>query len=149
MMGTESFRTAIATFLSREMRVSSPLLPSHISVTNGCGSAMEQFAMSTCDAGDGILLPAPFYGGFDMDLGRRAHVQRVPVALEHNSPFLTRDACEAAYANATAQGITIRAFLLCNPHNPFGIVFESETVQMCIGTRKRDRRDATKTHLSF
>ena len=40
-------------------------------VVNGVTSLLEALAFAFCDDGDSLLVPAPFYNGFTMDLSLR------------------------------------------------------------------------------
>lgn len=73
-----------------------------------------------------MLVPAPFYGGFDVDLGLRAGVVRFPVHTDSKSGYaLTVELLERSLAQAVQQGLRVRGLLLTSPHNPLGVVYSS------------------------
>ncbi|TKY88358.1 hypothetical protein EX895_002710 [Sporisorium graminicola] len=116
------------------------VVPDHIAIASGATGILDELFWNICDVGDGVLLSAPYYNAFDNDLTNRAKAQIVEVSIplpeEGGSENLelssfakqTVDAYEQAYQKATAQGITVRALLLCNPHNPTGTIYPRETV---------------------
>ncbi|PWC07925.1 MalY/PatB family protein [Mycetocola zhujimingii] len=82
---------------------------------------------AVCQPGDRVVVNDPVYAPFyDLVTEAGASVVRVPLATverSHNSAHgsahrLDLDAIEAAFADG------VRAFLLCNPHNPLGLVHE-------------------------
>ncbi|CDW97454.1 hypothetical protein [Sporisorium scitamineum] len=116
------------------------VLPDHIAIASGATGILDELFWNICDVGDGVLLSAPYYNAFDNDLTNRAKAKIVEVtiplpdegkleSLEHSSfAKQTVDAYEAAYQQATSQGINVRALLLCNPHNPTGTIYPRGTV---------------------
>lgn len=100
-------------------------------LTNGCGSAVESLFHVLCDEGDGVLLPAPAYGGFDMDVERRARVQLVHVHGRSVDGYAVHehDLVEAL-RKARARDINVRALLIMNPVNPTGRVYSATTIRI-------------------
>jgi len=83
------------------------------------------------EPGDGVLVQPPVYYPF---LSAPANAGRVLQQAEikrgsddPNARYeLELDAFEAAITDGTRAGVTTRAFILCNPHNPIGRVFERD-----------------------
>lgn len=48
--------------------------PAHITITNGCCSALEQLAWAIADPGETFLLGKPYFRAFVTTLGGRMHV---------------------------------------------------------------------------
>ena len=134
MVGVSKLRSSLARFFNHFLRVprSIEILPDEITLHNGCGSAVESLFHVLCDPGDGVLIPSPYYGGFDMDIERRAGVKLCAVdGFSMDSYSLTREALTAALQRSQDQGITtVRAVLLMNPVNPTGLVYTEETIRM-------------------
>ena len=103
------------------------VLPEQVVVVNGCGSVVECWAHCICDAGDAVMVLAPYYGGFDMDLEKRAGVRIAPCALPAASGWaVTEEALERGLSrwNTSAPGTArVKGLLLVNPHNPLGICY--------------------------
>ncbi|KAH6687356.1 putative 1-aminocyclopropane-1-carboxylate synthase [Plectosphaerella plurivora] len=121
--GSHGLKKALASFLEKHFHAVGPVLPSHLAITSGVSSAIEACAFSVGDPGDGVLLGRPFYKAFPYNLRNRAGLQPVFVSFEDGDPFGEDSvrSYEDALLKARIQGIRVRAFLLCNPHNPLGI----------------------------
>ena len=133
--GTERFREVMAAFFERYMKPSDKIDPNDMVIYNGCASVVKALSATILDAGEAILIPAPYYGAFEQDLYIENEIVRFPVHLpskphpESKMPFeLTLNDLETAYAKATEQNLTVRALLLCNPQNPLGIVYSEKQI---------------------
>lgn len=72
MKGIVEMRSAVAWLMEKTfVRGEVPVLPEHLHVASGCGAVIDQLIHLVCDAGDVILVPAPFYPG---------EIGRVPVS---------------------------------------------------------------------
>ncbi|PYI13134.1 PLP-dependent transferase [Aspergillus violaceofuscus CBS 115571] len=108
-------------------------------VTPGLASAIDALAWAVCNAGDGILIPRPFYNGFSVDILNRSNVRVVPVpytGVEGYSsledlfcPTVNSRALEAAFRDSKQKGINPRALLILHPHNPLGRCYPRQTLQ--------------------
>lgn len=90
-----------------------------ILVTAGASEALSLALLATCDAGDEVLVPEPFYAPYK-GLMAMTQVNIVPVPLgEGFSPPSVED---------FRQRITpkTQAILLCSPNNPTGTVFSRQ-----------------------
>lgn len=67
--GTESFVGALASYFTHVLGVT--VDPSSIFTGAGAASAIEQLCFSIADPGDSLLVPAPYYPGFDLDVPAR------------------------------------------------------------------------------
>ncbi|XP_032227919.1 1-aminocyclopropane-1-carboxylate synthase-like protein 1 isoform X2 [Nematostella vectensis] len=137
--GLPSFKKAVADFLNYYMKPAETIDPNNLLVQNGCATVVEALGTVLADPGDGILIPAPYYGGFNADLCQRAQVVPFPVYLSskpgpgENGPFqLSVWRLEDALDKAKKQGVTIRGILLTNPNNPVGNIYSDELLQDCL-----------------
>ncbi|KAJ3337508.1 hypothetical protein HDU93_001001 [Gonapodya sp. JEL0774] len=165
--GTEGLRTAIAAVLNSILvpLPNAKVSPQHIVVTNGCGSAISVLASVLADQGQGVLVPAPYYGGFrelvgdrnyllhyesplnadgdyltvDSDLEDESGVKCIGVNCDPEDKFrLSFDRLDQAYHRASAKGVHVRALLICSPNNPLGNCYaRSELVDMMRWCAKR------------
>ena len=124
------FRKAIAGFLSK--RAGRRLSPSNIAVASGASAILEMLSFTLSDSGDGILIPAPYYAGFDHDLALRSDAQLVQIPLKSPEFKLTIEKVEEAYSKAASESINIRAILLNSPHNPLGQIYNEEFVRKAV-----------------
>lgn len=144
--GAPHFREQLAALLTTHMRPSrGPLRADDLVVANGCGSLLEMWAHCVADRGDAVLVPAPYYGGFDVDLRKRAGVEIAPCALGGAGDggwALTEAALEAGMTAWQQQqrhtgGGKVRGLLLTNPHNPLGITHDAAALGCALRFAKR------------
>ena len=103
--------------------------PSELVVGTGLSAILSNLFYCLCEAGDAVLIPAPYYSAFDNDLRAFGEVVRVPVVLDPTTLALSPAALDAAAAEARRlTGRAPRALLLTNPHNPSGRVMGTEEV---------------------
>ncbi|KAJ3119833.1 hypothetical protein HK098_005111 [Nowakowskiella sp. JEL0407] len=118
--GSFDLRTGITSLLNRHWNLSPKLAIEQLMLTNGCSNAISVLIQCLCDAGDGVLLAVPYYGGFDFDIKNASQAKIVPVFT--NDPNLIPSVAdfEKSYASATESGCNVKVMLLCNPYNPTG-----------------------------
>ncbi len=98
----------------------------NIGIGAGCSLALEMLATMLGDPGDAVLVPAPYYSGFEDDFTERAKIVLVGV---HCGETLTRSAFEAALAEQKKKGVRVRAVLFSSPNNPVGTVYSPEALK--------------------
>lgn len=128
--GSKVIRAAIAKFMNCHFKPANFLHADHVLVTNGVSAAIEHCAWALANPGEGILLGRPYYRAFISDISMRTGVKVVPVSFGTVDP-LSPDgvlAYEEALIESNAQGIPIRALMLCHPHNPLGRCYPRETL---------------------
>lgn len=121
--GCERLRQAMANHITKNFHPLHAVSRDDILFSNGVTSLCEQLGFSICESGDGIMFPRPVYQAFKSDFQTRANVKPVFVSFDGEDPFQSTNAIkhyEAAYDAAEAEGLNIRAVMLCNPHNPLG-----------------------------
>lgn len=121
--GSSEVKKAVSHFLNRHLNPVHPIEPSHVVMTNGCSSAVEQLSWAFTEPGDGILLGRPYYGTFITDVSLRPGAEVVPVDFDSVDPLspeaVTR--YDRALMDFEANsGKRVRAVMLCHPHNPLG-----------------------------
>ena len=88
-------------------------------------------AMCLTDPGDGILLGQPIYGAFNGDLQVPSNCQLIYTPFHGDDPFSVQavDRYEQIFLQAREKGVSIKALLICNPHNPLGRCYPRETLE--------------------
>ncbi|TPX51000.1 hypothetical protein SeLEV6574_g00563 [Synchytrium endobioticum] len=126
--GHDDLRNEIAELYNRHFMPLVRILPDHVIVTNGCTSAISNIAQACTDAGDGILIPSPYYGGFFNDTIYTARCELIPIpATSHNGFEVSVDDIELTYEYATQTMMKrIKAIILCSPNNPLGRTYPKE-----------------------
>ncbi|CAO1633260.1 unnamed protein product [Sympodiomycopsis kandeliae] len=109
-----------------------PVRADQILTGPGCGSLLDQVFEHIADAGDSVLLSAPYYNGFDADLSIRAGVKCVPVFStlgdgSEDASFTGETALrgfEEALLKTLEAGSKVKATIVCNPQNPLGRCYD-------------------------
>ncbi|XP_019935005.2 1-aminocyclopropane-1-carboxylate synthase-like protein 1 isoform X2 [Paralichthys olivaceus] len=128
--GHTFLREAVADFLTQYCSAPNPLKADNVVVMNGCGSLFSCVAAVICDPKDAILIPTPFYGVITEDVHLYSDVKLFHVPLDceadgkDSRPFhLTVGKLEEGLIKAEQEGLTIRAVILMNPHNPLADIY--------------------------
>ncbi|XP_071702592.1 1-aminocyclopropane-1-carboxylate synthase-like [Rutidosis leptorrhynchoides] len=128
--GLPEFRTAIANFMSQVRGNRVTFDPTRIVMSGGATGAHETVAFCLANPGEALLVPTPYYPGFDRDLRWRTGVKLLPVVCESSNNFnITQEALETAYEKAKLDNIKVKGLLITNPSNPLGTHFDKETLK--------------------
>ena len=139
--GPAFVRRAIAEFLSP--RAGRSISADHLAVGAATSAILENLSFVLCDPGDIILIPTPYYPGFDQDLVLRSGAVFAHIPLPAPRFELTLDAVGQAYTSAARHasqaGRKVRALLLTSPHNPLGVIYPESLLKdlqaFCEGRR--------------
>ena len=120
--GGKRIKAAIARFLNKHLSPVLPIMPAHITHTNGCSSAIEHLAWALGNPGDAILLGQPYYGTFVSDLTARFDTQLAYVPFHGVDPLGSEavQKYEDKLLEVQAKGQRVAALVIANPHNPLG-----------------------------
>ncbi|CZT21193.1 related to 1-aminocyclopropane-1-carboxylate synthase, and related proteins [Ramularia collo-cygni] len=132
--GAPDLVESLAKFFNRYFQPRNEVSSSQIVVAPGATTCLEALLHCICDPGDGVLVPAPYWNGFNVTFSIRPQVRIIPFGgggsvedtLSSPSRFVT--SFEAAIAASKAP---VRALVLTNPHNPFGRCYAHEMVALC------------------
>ncbi|TPX66799.1 hypothetical protein SpCBS45565_g04158 [Spizellomyces sp. 'palustris'] len=127
MYGSQELRDKLADMFNLQFQPIRRVEASEIVVTNGACSAVSNLVQVVCDVGEGILVPAPYYGGFDPDVSNYSLANLITCSCSTPPNFLPT-AQDLAQRVETSP-IPIRALLLTNPNNPTGRVIPTETLR--------------------
>jgi aspartate/methionine/tyrosine aminotransferase len=126
LFGASAVRAQVAKFLERssEHRV---IDPDSIVLSSGSSAIIENLIYTLCEPGDGVLIPTPYYPGFDFDLTARVGVIPVPIPQPSQDGFkLSVGTLESTYLKSINAGISPRVLLITSPNNPLGQVYSRE-----------------------
>ncbi|XP_011013607.1 PREDICTED: 1-aminocyclopropane-1-carboxylate synthase 7-like [Populus euphratica] len=136
--GLKSFRQAMASFMEKIRGGRAKFDPDRIVLTAGATAANELLTFILADPGDALLVPTPYYPGFDRDLRWRTGVKIVPIHCDSLNNFqVTLEAMEAAYKHAAAMNIKVRGVLITNPSNPLGATIQRSVLEQILDFAKR------------
>ncbi|PVI02650.1 1-aminocyclopropane-1-carboxylate synthase 7 [Periconia macrospinosa] len=131
--GDPSLLSAYAHIFNTYFRPHTPVLPAHLATAPGAASCIDALLYNICEPGDGILLPGPYWNGFDFSMRVRAAVEPIAVALPSLSANFTASelllALETALLEATCP---VKALMVTNPHNPFGVAYPQDVLEACL-----------------
>ncbi|KAJ4371194.1 hypothetical protein N0V83_004410 [Neocucurbitaria cava] len=127
--GHQPLREALASFFNNNLNPIHAVKAEHIVLTAGASDALENAIYAVCDDGDSILIPGPYWHGFEQIVKSRANVNIVlaqPPTYENYDNYLL-PSLQAAY-DFSADKSRIKAVLLCNPHNPLSRCYPKEAL---------------------
>jgi aspartate aminotransferase len=119
--GFESYRNALsAYYVKNGIRVS----PEDIIITTGGSEALIFGFMTTCNPGDEVIIPEPFYANYN-GFAVTAGINVVPITATIESGFALPPITEIEKKiTSKTKGIVI-----CNPGNPTGYLYSKEELE--------------------
>ncbi|KAF8637796.1 hypothetical protein AX17_002566 [Amanita inopinata Kibby_2008] len=128
--GSSRLRRALSGLLNTRFKPHTPVTPQHIVLGAGLTPIIGQLSRSISNPGDGILLATPYYQGFDLDLPVQNDITPVGVPVPISDMFTPAELTyfEKALQESNEKGTTIKAVILCNPHNPLGRSYPPEVI---------------------
>ncbi|TIA77829.1 hypothetical protein E3P98_04075 [Wallemia ichthyophaga] len=122
---------AMAVFYNDTLKPVDQIKPEHIVAGVGMSAVNGQLSWYLCEPGEGILIGAPYYNGFDIELRAQSQVEPIEVHFPedvHPLSLAGVDEYERALLNARARGITSRAILIASPQNPLGWIITRDVL---------------------
>ncbi|KAK6935126.1 Aminotransferase, class I/classII [Dillenia turbinata] len=127
--GLAEFRKALASFMAEVRGGRVRINPDNIVLTAGATAGNEIITFCIADPGEALLVPTPYYPGFDRDLRWRTGVDIVPVKCYSSNNFeVTLPALERAYQEEINNKKSMKAILITNPSNPLGLTISPQTL---------------------
>lgn len=128
--GKKQIRSVLSRFLTKHLSPIVPIEPSHITVTNGCTSGIEQTSWAFGEPGDVFLLGRPYYGAFVPDVTLRMGTKLNLVDFEDVDPLSLQgvERYERQILEAEKRGQRVAGLILSNPHNPLGRCYPREVL---------------------
>jgi aspartate/methionine/tyrosine aminotransferase len=99
---------------------------------SGCAGLLNGLFFSLLEAGEAVLLPAPYYAAFESDMKVVAECVPVQVFMSNPATGPTVEELEVAYMSAFRRNLKVRMLLLTNPNNPLGTIYSGTTVKNAI-----------------
>lgn len=119
--GFESYRNNLALYYQK---TGIPVNAEDIIITTGGSEALIFGFMTTCDPGDEVIIPEPFYANYN-GFATTAGLKVVPVGSSIESGFAL-PAVEEFEKKITSK---TRAIVICNPGNPTGYLYTKEELE--------------------
>ncbi|KAJ8769318.1 hypothetical protein K2173_002522 [Erythroxylum novogranatense] len=131
--GLPAFKKAMVEFMSEIRGNKVTFDQNKLVLTAGATAANETLIFCLAGKGDAILLPTPYYPGFDRDLQWRTRVEIVPIQCTSSNNFqITAPALEQAYQDAQNRNLKVKGVLLTNPSNPLGITISRSELNLVL-----------------
>ena len=119
--GNESYRNKLADYYNKEgISINSE----NILITTGGSEALVFGLMSTCNPGDEVIIPEPFYANYN-GFSVTAGLNVVPVTADIKGGFALPP-IEEIEKKITAK---TKAIIICNPGNPTGYLYSKEELE--------------------
>ncbi|KAF1961735.1 PLP-dependent transferase [Byssothecium circinans] len=131
--GDRILREALTTFLNQYLGPIHQVKPEHIVLTAGASDAIENVIHAICDDGDGVIVPGPYWHGYESILKARANVNIIvahPPTYQNYDNYLL-PSLQAAY-DFSADKSRIKAVLLSNPNNPVSRCYPRKSIVECM-----------------
>ncbi|MBA0808232.1 hypothetical protein Gohar_023988, partial [Gossypium harknessii] len=131
--GLPTFKNELVEYMAKIRGNKVKFDPNNLVLAAGATSANETLIFCLADPGEAILLPTPYYPGFDRDLKWRTGVEIVPVHCWSSNGFrITMFALEEAYERAQKHNLKLKGVLITNPSNPLGTTMTKEELDHLI-----------------
>ncbi|WWC66900.1 uncharacterized protein I206_100807 [Kwoniella pini CBS 10737] len=131
LWGSRRINRALAGLYNDYFDPAEEVKPEQIITGVGCSAVLDQLFYTLMDEGEGILLAAPYYTGFDRDLIGRGRVRLIPVHVPIGEAAFGPESLkmfEEKLEEVEKEGIRIRAVIVCNPQNPLGRTYPRSTL---------------------
>ena len=130
--GISSLKTESVKFFHDYLGIKD-LDPEKLIINNGVSSLCESLSFSLFDEGDQILIPAPYYTGFEHDFTKRFKCEFIPVQLDPKNNF---DHDISPFKEALKAYRKVKAVLITHPHNPtaesISEEFQNDVINFCL-----------------
>jgi 1-aminocyclopropane-1-carboxylate synthase len=125
LYGMENVRKTIANFLQTYLNITS-VDPDNIVIQTGVSAICESLSFAMFDKDDIILIPAPYYTGFDHDFTKRFACNFERIQLSHEDGFTHQIEHFKNQYEKCEDKSRVKAILLTHPHNPTGEVLSED-----------------------
>lgn len=126
--GSPRLRKAMAIHVNQYLNIHNPFNETDVTFATGVTAIFDLLGFSLFNPGDALLLTSPSYPGFASDFALKAGVRPVFVPFNGTDQFTPASISYYEAAIAKASNETIRAMIVCNPHNPLGQSYSRETL---------------------
>ncbi|KAJ3577056.1 hypothetical protein NPX13_g3504 [Xylaria arbuscula] len=131
--GDQDLINALAGFFNQYFEPCIPVDKQHIVVAPGVAFALDALLYNICEAGDGILIPAPCWNGFDWLVNVRAGVHPIVARVSNlDDVFVPSKVLESLDLAFSQSSRPIKGLLFTNPQNPLGQCYSVEMLEKII-----------------
>ncbi|XP_059281593.1 1-aminocyclopropane-1-carboxylate synthase 3-like [Lycium ferocissimum] len=131
--GLQAFKNVLVEFMAEIRRKKVKFDPEKLVLTAGSTSANETLIFCLAEPGEALLIPTPYYPGFDRDLKWRTRAEIVPIHCYSSNNFrITESALEEAYEQAQKLNLRVKCVFITNPSNPLGTTMSRDELNILI-----------------
>ncbi|XP_019229428.1 PREDICTED: 1-aminocyclopropane-1-carboxylate synthase 3-like [Nicotiana attenuata] len=131
--GLQAFKNVLVAFMGEIRRKKVKFDPEKLVLTAGSTSANETLIFCLAEPGEALLIPTPYYPGFDRDLKWRTGAEIVPIHCYSSNNFrITESALEDAYEEARRLNLRVKGVFITNPSNPLGTTMSRDELNNLI-----------------
>ncbi|KAF2973011.1 hypothetical protein GQX73_g494 [Xylaria multiplex] len=131
--GDQDLIDALAGFFNEHFQPLVPVDKQHIVVAPGVAFSLDALLYNICEAGDGILIPAPCWSGFDWLVNVRSGVHPVFASVANlKDVFVSSEVLTSLETAFSQSPHPIKGLLFTNPHNPLGRCYSAEIIESVI-----------------
>jgi 1-aminocyclopropane-1-carboxylate synthase 1/2/6 len=138
LSGLPSVKQATSKFLTKYLFIKD-MNPENLILFNGLSSACECLSYSMFDEGDLMMIPTPYYTGFEYDFQKRFGVDFLKVKLKPENRFQHKVSDFVEAYESCENKDKVKAILITHPHNPTGEVLEEEFLRDIVKFAKDNR----------
>lgn len=120
--------TVLSQFYNDTLKPSQSLSPENVIAGNGVAPLISQLSWYLCDQHEGILIGAPYYNRFDIELASQAQVKPIAVHFDEHVDPLSIEAIQYFENILKVSQTKVRALMISNPHNPTGRIIPRDTL---------------------
>ncbi|GAA5895380.1 uncharacterized protein JCM6883_001487 [Sporobolomyces salmoneus] len=130
LSGSNRLFAALRNLFDQHFHALRPVERDQIITGTGASTVIDLLVSTIADESEGILVARPFYNGFQTSFEGRNGVKAVGVELKEGTEATPEalEAFEEELKRSEANGMKIRAIMICNPHNPLGFCYPRETL---------------------
>ncbi|KAK6828793.1 hypothetical protein RU639_003479 [Aspergillus parasiticus] len=135
--GDATLLNLLASTVNTHFRPHCQVAADNIAVTAGAAAGLDAILYNICNPSDGVLVPCPYWNGYDALFALHSGVHPVGVvvpSLEDSFGPALLSALEESYEKAPCP---IRALVLANPHNPLGRPYSRSILEQCMAFCQR------------
>jgi len=131
MGGEGSFKDSMAKMMKHWIHA--PIDSNYLYFQDGAGPMLSQLSFVLTDADDGVLTAAPGYMAFVSDFGIYTGAKFHWISSDAENRYVPTIAqLEEGYFKSVKAGNPPKIFVICQPHNPTGVVFSKEEMTVMI-----------------
>ncbi|EHY54825.1 putative aminotransferase aclI [Exophiala dermatitidis] len=127
--GEPGLLSALSNLFNAYFQPSEEVRPCHVALAAGASICLTTLIRTLCNTGDGVLIPTPYWNGFDFHIAKQAQVHPVPVSFgKFTDSFDSAAIIRALEEAMDSTSSPVKAVVVTNPHNPLGRCYSEDNL---------------------